>query len=810
MSNRGYRVAATAAATLALGLVGPHTPAVAAADDAQPGSTATTSTPGQSPRADAGRSGRWSESTPGPAAPARPPAAAERPGTASSREQGSVAEKDRTAATRSSTVVGPSGFVAPAVVVPDPMRAEPPVEPGLQSVDTDSTPAAPAVSPLGWALLAAARRELTPAASANSGLFGDPIAVAPVVPQFTDGIINGFVTATAASGLPLFYSLVSTPAQGGKVSLNGDTGRFAYLPDLAVLTGGGTEQFSVLVSEKTPLVAALETLIDITDVRDAVRGLVASLQQMPLLGLLLSPLIGRATLQQVTVDNAALVSSPADTPVAYTTRIASFDGTLISTNYFPASGLQPGQTAPAVFTTAGLASPGQTNPYAEWDPSILFAPLVLGVAPLREAGYSVVTWDSRGKAASGGQLEVGAPEFEGRDFQAIVDHYAALGVITADGTGDPFIGTIGGSYGGGMQLVNAVLDPRIDAIVPGIAWNTLTNSLYPARSFNTLWGALLPVLLLSTGSRANPEVFAAALTGVLFGTISAFSQTLLARTGPGELAAGITAPTLLIQGIPDTAFPLAEAVTNAELIDSAGTPVTMIWYCGGHGTCLNPQNPGHDELIRGATLGWLDRYVRNMPPPAELPRFQWVDQFGVPWGSDLMPFDPGFNGRPLTGTGAGGVMTILSVLGGGGPSLAALPLSLLATGPALNAVNVPVTAPSAVQIVGSPEVTFTYAGVGMASHLYAQIVDDRTGLVLSNGVTPIPVTLDGAAHTVTVPLADVAHNLAAGESVTLQLTNAGLPFYDFLQFGVVRITGVTTTLPTVADGVAMSFSPVTA
>lgn len=685
--------------------------------------------------------------------------------------------------------------------------------------DHAGDPAAPAVTPLGWTLAAAARRELTPAptlaradagtlatpaGSASPGLFANPVTVAPVVPRFSDGIIGGTITATDSNGLPLFYSLVSKPEEGGKVTLNSNTGRFAHLPDLAVLNAGGTERFSVLVSEKTPLVAALEGLIDLSDFRDIVRGVVAALQQTPVVNLLLAPVIGRGALQQIAVDTGALVPSPADTPAAYTTKIVSFDGTLISTNYFPASGLQAGQTAPAVFTTSGLSAPGQTDPYAQWDPSILFAPLVVGVAPLRAAGYSVVTWDSRGKAASGGVLELGAPEFEGRDFLAIVDHYAALGVITADETGDPLIGTIGGSYGGGMQLVNATLDSRIDAIVPGIAWNTLTGSLYPARTFNTVWGALLPILLLSVGARVNPQVYLAALSGVLFGTIPSFSQSLLARTGPGEQAAGISAPTLLIQGIPDTTFPLDEAVINAQLIDSAGTPVKMIWYCGGHGVCLNPQNPDHDELILGATLGWLDRYVRDQTTTTELPTFQWVDQFGVPWGSDLMPFEPAFHGRPLTATGAGGVMPILSVLGGGGPSLVSLPLSLLATGPATNAVSVSVTAPSAVQIVGAPEVTFSYAGVGTATHLYAQIVDDETGLVLSNGVTPIPVSLNGSPHTVTVSLADVAHNLAAGKSVTLQLSNAALPFYDFLPVGVVAVSDVTLSLPVVADGVAVS------
>lgn len=798
MGNRAVHAAAVAC-VVGVALVGPQAVGVAAAEETESGSPTAGSA---STRVSRGAADPGSAVT-GPRAKRRAPAQSAGRGAGlpvAPESRLPLAAAERVDPGRAG---GQGGLIAAADSA---VQAVPGGDPSAPSGDP-AAPAAPAATPLGWTLLAAARREFAPppaVASAGAGLFANPVIVAPAVSQFADGIINGSVRASDANGLSLFYSVAAKPGQGGKVTLNGDTGRFAYLPDLTLLNSGGAEQFSVLVSEKTALLAAVEALIPLADLRTVVRGVVAGLQQIPIVNLLLAPLIGRGVLQQITIDNAALVPSPDDTPVAYTTKIASFDGTLISTNYFPAAGLQPGQTAPAVFTTAGLSSPGQTDPYAEWDSSIVFVNLVPGVAPLREAGYNVITWDSRGKADSGGVLELGAPEFEGRDFTAIVDYYATRGAITSDGSGDPLMGTVGGSYGGGMQLVNATLDSRIDAIVPGIAWNTLSNSLYPERTFNTVWGALLPVLLLNAGDRVNPQVYLAALTGVLFGTVSDFSEELLARTGPGELAAEITAPALLIQGIPDTTFPLEEAVINAELISGAGTPVKMIWYCGGHGVCLNPQNPGQDDLILDATLGWLDRHVRDDVDAQPIPTFQWVDQFGDFYAADLMPFEEGFNGAPLTATGAGGVMPILSVLGGGGPSLTALPLSLLATGSALNAVNVTATATGAVQIVGSPRLTFSYSGLGTASHLFAQIVDDQTGLVLSNGVTPIPVTLDGRTHTVNVDLADVAHTLAPGNSVTLQLTNAGLPFYDFWSLGAVGLSDILLELPTVADRVAVA------
>jgi len=36
--------------------------------------------------------------------------------------------------------------------------------------------------------------------------------------------------------------------------------------------------------------------------------------------------------------------------------------------------------------------------------------------------------------------------------------------------------------------------------------------------------------------------------------------------------------------------------------------------------------------------------------------------------------------------------------------------------------------------------------------VFAQFVDDQTGVVLGNAVTPVPVVLDGREHTATVEL----------------------------------------------------------
>ena len=65
-----------------------------------------------------------------------------------------------------------------------------------------------------------------------------------------------------------------------------------------------------------------------------------------------------------------------------------------------------------------------------------------------------------------------------------------------------------------------------------------------------------------------------------------------ADRGPAELVADITVPTFVIQGTVDTLFTLDEGVSNYEMLEASGVPTAMMWFCGGHGTCLSTPTPG--------------------------------------------------------------------------------------------------------------------------------------------------------------------------------------------------------------------------
>jgi ABC-2 type transport system ATP-binding protein len=98
--------------------------------------------------------------------------------------------------------------------------------------------------------------------------------------------------------------------------------------------------------------------------------------------------------------------------------------------------------------------------------------------------------------------------------------------------------------------------------------------------------------------------------------------------------------------------------------------------------------------------------------------------------------------------------------------------------------------------VGAPQLEFTYSGTGSSKHVYAQLVDDTTGLVLGNQVTPIPVTLDGGTHMAKIPLEMEAHTLAPGETVTLQIVASAVEYQAHWSSGTLHVSDIKLTLPT--------------
>jgi ABC-2 type transport system ATP-binding protein len=262
----------------------------------------------------------------------------------------------------------------------------------------------------------------------------------------------------------------------------------------------------------------------------------------------------------------------------------------------------------------------------------------------------------------------------------------------------------------------------------------------------------------------------------------------------------ITVPTLLIHGTVDTLFSLAEADATAQTLLANGVTTKVIWFCGGHGICANNLFDLSDgAVIERETLAWLDRYVKKDLTADTGPQFEWVDQRGQWFSSATYPVT---KGAPVVATtDSQGMLPLIPYLGGSGVPF--VPYAL----PAVNAVSLKVPASTTTTyLVGAPTLTLTYSGTGSARHVYAQLVDNQTGMVLGSLVTPVPVTLDGETHTITVDLEPVAHTLRPGESVTLQLvSSAGLYETIVPSFGTLTVSSMQISVPT-ADPTAVSSS----
>ena len=417
----------------------------------------------------------------------------------------------------------------------------------------------------------------------------------------------------------------------------------------------------------------------------------------------------------------------------------------------------------------------------------------VGITPLRDAGYNVVTWDARGFGLSGGEAYVNNPAYEGRDAQAIVDFIAAQPEARLDAPGDPVLGMAGASYGGGIQFVLASQDKRVDAIAPTIAWNNLTTSLYKAGSFKAGWGALLCAegtalgqlgsIVGNKGALAAP-VRKACKEGLKSpNVLSAESVAYFGSLTSDAMFTSITAPTLIIQGTADTLFTLDEATRNYALIKGTGTPVKMLQFCGGHGLCNSTAGP---DRITPAVLNWFDKYLVDRPV-ASGPAFQFIDQLGVTRGAPGYPAATG----ALTGTGTGTLLLTPVAISGG----------VVAGSVAPSALNVPIAAPAVTtSVFGAPQLTLTYRGWAArgSTHVFAQIIDKaRSSLVLGGQVTPVPLVLDGKEHTLTIPLEEVSYTVSAASRLVLQVTPATSVYALPKATALTKFTA-TVTLPTVA------------
>ena len=237
-------------------------------------------------------------------------------------------------------------------------------------------------------------------------------------------------------------------------------------------------------------------------------------------------------------------------------------------------------------------------------------------------GYNVVAMDFRGHgdARATSFARVHDVNFEIRDTSAVIDWIANRPWAALDRAADPKLGALGGSYGGGYQLLTAAFDDRLDAIAPEITWNDLVQSLAPNGVIRTAWNDLLygAGVALANLDPFLHESYAWGTTmnelpdGQLPGEPDAVGQ--FTASSPASYLDAIDVPTLLVQGVPDTLFNLNQAVHNREQIAATRSPVKLVTFLEGH---LLPglQPPGGGEPCgdhRLEILTWYDKHLKGL------------------------------------------------------------------------------------------------------------------------------------------------------------------------------------------------------
>ena len=297
---------------------------------------------------------------------------------------------------------------------------------------------------------------------------------------------------------------------------------------------------------------------------------------------------------------------------------------------------------------------------------------------LARHGYVVLTYTSQGFGRSSGCIALQSRAYDVKDARQLITKVLQSKPYVKKDRKGAVVGTVGGSYGGGIQANLAESDSRIRAIAPGRTWSDLRYSLDPNNwvapgdrtgfahtapqgVFKKTWtslffasGSTQPVGgLPPTGSEnggcpqdkaADPtDAGNAACPGFRIEVCETFAK--LSATGDADDAdkalvadssgmaqiSRLRVPTLLVQGQSDTLFNVNDAVATYSELRRRHVPVQMIWNAGGHGGY--DSQPGECEVYGGGqsglddcylsvrTLMFFDHWLRGVPDRS--PGFTW-------------------------------------------------------------------------------------------------------------------------------------------------------------------------------------------
>lgn len=438
-------------------------------------------------------------------------------------------------------------------------------------------------------------------------------------------------------------------------------------------------------------------------------------------------------------------------------------------------------------------------------------------------GYVVVTWDQRGFGESDGEVDVSGPK-ESRDVSALLDFLLGenpasepriTSRVRAPG-GDPPVGMIGASYGGGIQLNASAIDDRIDALVPIIPWHDLRFSLAPDDVPKLGWTTLLQAVGV-TGARGltsgdgqpdqgdlergvNTRLHEFYAKAAAFNEMPAEAESYFAVRSTVSKAREITADALVIQGWPDTLFVPNEGQRIVRDLNENGrdNEAKLVVYNGGHTLVGNGGTKAFS--LTETALQWFDARLTGdargrgtaadgFAPvtyydvqagdsadgstladvsAADSPLFREADAFPP---TDAEPVD-----LPFAAAAGEGSTVVANSVAPTSSSQVAPPNEDAAPGATAATFDFPVAGP--VELATTPELTVRVDPIGTRAFLFAKAshVSGGTATLINNQVQPAAVEgAPGTAETVDVEMVSFHRRFAAGDAlrVTLATTDAG-------------------------------------
>ncbi|WP_413116150.1 CocE/NonD family hydrolase [Streptomyces sp. CY1] len=224
---------------------------------------------------------------------------------------------------------------------------------------------------------------------------------------------------------------------------------------------------------------------------------------------------------------------------------------------------------------------------------------------LAEAGYVVLTYNTRGFWQSGGKIETAGPP-------DIADASKAIDWALANTPADPdHIGMAGLSYGAGISLLAAGADPRIKAVVAMSGWADLVASIYGNRTQHSQAAGLLAGAGALTG---RPSEEFQQILDDFFSSNLAKEKDLIAWGKKRSAATYLDrinangAAIMLGNSWGDSIFP---PNSYADFFDKLTGPKRLELRPGDHATAELTGLLGLPNTTWSHARQWLDRYLKG-------------------------------------------------------------------------------------------------------------------------------------------------------------------------------------------------------